>query len=414
MRILFLTQFFYPDIQATSRIFLQLCEDLSKTHKVRVVCGMPLVQVDDQDCKGNICRQNHNGVEIIRLKSARRIKKSLLDRAINHCSFVFSAFFYLIHNRGKSDILIFTSDNPFNFLCSLLFIKKPKIYICQDLYKEQSVTAGLIKNGIFLKILGLCQRIAYWISDRIVVIGKMMADYISFYKRISLDKIEVIPNWADTDQIIPSDKLNTFSKEHSLSDKFVVLHSGRVGLMQDLQLLVKCAKELTHYKDIVFVIIGEGAVKAELIDLAEKEGLCNILFLGYQPEKILRYSLATASVGVILYKKDLSHCLVPSRLYGIMASARPVIASVVENSEVSEIINDSSCGVVVEPSNLEGLKSAVLSIYTEREQIEIMGNKGREYVVKHFSRKLMTDRYAKIIKKVTKLKKTKIRNHEKE
>ena len=131
--ILFLTQFFYPDVQATSQIFTDLCEDLAETYQVKVVCGAPLIAVKKAKKSTIQATESFSKIDIMRVFSARQEKSSFLNRAINHISFILSAFIYIFFTK-RSDMLIYTSDNPLSFLGTLSYLGKPKIYLCQDLY----------------------------------------------------------------------------------------------------------------------------------------------------------------------------------------------------------------------------------------------------------------------------------------
>jgi glycosyltransferase involved in cell wall biosynthesis len=397
-KILFLTQFFYPDIQATSQLFYELSEDLAKDYDVNIVCGLPLMEVPELE-GGSPEMKAPEGVRIDRVFSARLKRKSFSDRALNHISFLLSSFFFLLFNRREADLFIYTSDNPLNCLHVVLFLNKAKIYICQDLYLEQGWSLGMFKKGIVRRALSLCQGLSFRCANKVIVIGEKMLSYLRG-NGMPKEKIELIVNWADTDRIVPVEKENFFSKERSLNGKFVVMHSGRIGLAQDMELLVECAESLREYKDIKFLIIGEGVRKDLLIDMAKEKNLENITFLPFQPFKTLKFSLGAASVGLALSRGGLAHSLVPSRLFSTMASGRPVIASAEENSIVEKIIYDSGCGIAVRPGDLDGLKEAILKIYNKRDLVTEMGKKGREYAVNHFSRSKAVEKYKKIIKEL--------------
>jgi hypothetical protein len=139
MRILFLTQFFYPDLQATSKIFTELCEDLAKDFKLKIICGQPLFKAGESKLKGSL--------DIIRVFSTHLTKKNILNRIINWVSFsVCSLVYTLLQN--KDSVFIFTSDNSFNFIPALFFPPAKRIYLCQDLYWEQIKAAGIIQRTI--------------------------------------------------------------------------------------------------------------------------------------------------------------------------------------------------------------------------------------------------------------------------
>ena len=121
------------------------------------------------------------------------------------------------------------------------------------------------------------------------------------------------------------------------------------------------------------------------------------MFLPYQPKKELKYSLACASLNVVLVKKGLSQYLVPSRMYGMLASARPVVVAIDKNSQDYDIIEEARCGFLIEPGDLQGLKKSILSVYKNRDLIGQMGSKGRSFAEERFSRNMATKAYQDLI-----------------
>ena len=124
MKILFITQFFHPDIQATSKIFTELCEDLAKDYKVKVICGEPLVEPQRRKSKTSQ-KETHNGIEIKRVSTVRMVRKTIFERILNHLSFVLLATINALFIKNHTDIVIFTSDNPLNFIPAFFILGKP-------------------------------------------------------------------------------------------------------------------------------------------------------------------------------------------------------------------------------------------------------------------------------------------------
>ena len=142
---------------------------------------------------------------------------------------------------------------------------------------------------------------------------------------ISVEKTCVIPNWADTESICPVDRDNVFLQRHSLDGKFVVMYSGNLGLTQRLEDFVEAAALLQGESDVHFVFIGQGARRADLERQVKDLALANVSFFDYQPVEELAHSLSAADLHLIPLNKDLSRCLMPSKLYGILAAGRPYL-----------------------------------------------------------------------------------------
>ncbi|MBD3296582.1 MAG: glycosyltransferase [Candidatus Omnitrophica bacterium] len=390
MKILFITQFFYPDIQATSKIFRELCEDLAKTFCVNVVCGQPLVEARRNRSR-TAREEDHEGFHISRVFSARRVKKTKFNRFVNHVSYFFGALWKCLFLK-QTDLVIFTSDNPLNVLIAVFFFRTRKVYLNQDLYAEQGRQVGALK-GLLLDVVDALQTLSYRISDRVIVIGETMGKYLIEEKGVPPGKVIVISNWADTEKIQPLEKDNAFAREHGITGDFIVMHSGRLGLTQNIEMLLECARELKEYPDIRFLIIGEGEKRGSLKKTAREMSLENVMFLQYQSEEDLNKVFSSADVTVILYNTKLSHSLVPSRLYSFMACSRPVVASIDADCSACKLIKKSECGIAIELSDAAALKDSIIKLYKDYDLRRSMGRKGREYVSEHVSRKLMTDKY---------------------
>ena len=168
---------------------------------------------------------------------------------------------------------------------------------------------------------------------------------------VGVDKLALIHDWADGSRIRPLAGPSALRREHGWGDRFVVMHSGNVGLSQDLDTMLDAAELLRAQEDVLFVVIGEGAARAGLVREAGRRGLDNVQFLPYQPKDRLSESLGAADLHVVGLHRGLRGFIVPSKVYGIMAAGRPFIAAAEEGSEPARIVGEHRCGVRVEPGD---------------------------------------------------------------
>jgi len=175
------------------------------------------------------------------------------------------------------------------------------------------------------------------------------------------------------------------------------MYSGNIGLSQDLENIIHLADSLKEFYDILFVFIGEGALKEKLMNMSISLSLKNIKFLTYQEKKDLKFSLNAAYIHLIPLKKGMKGIIVPSKVYGIMASGIPFIAAVDEGGEIDKIVKEFHCGIIVQPSNVKELKKAVLWAFNNKNQIEKMGENGRKALENHYTRKICTQKFKRII-----------------
>jgi glycosyltransferase involved in cell wall biosynthesis len=175
------------------------------------------------------------------------------------------------------------------------------------------------------------------------------------------------------------------------------MHSGNVGHAQDLDTLVRAATFLRDLERLQIVIVGGGARHAEIVELARLLEADAVRFMGYQPRDGLASSLSAADVHVVGLARGLSGYVVPSRLYGVLAVGRPVIAAVDRESETAQVVDAVGCGVVVPPGRPELLAAEIRRAYEGRLDLEGMGRLGREYVAAAADRSVAVGRYRALL-----------------
>ena len=160
-----------------------------------------------------------------------------------------------------------------------------------------------------------------------------------------------------------------------------------------MEVLVKAAELLIKEKDICFCFVARGENKSFVEAMAIEKKLSNTKFLQPQPQDIVPFIWASASVGLITYREGLSDFSIPSKLLAMLYAARPVIASLDEKSQTARIIQEAQCGLVVPPENEEALAAAIVRLKKEPALVQQMGRNGREYVKRHFQKDVITTKY---------------------
>jgi colanic acid biosynthesis glycosyl transferase WcaI len=233
-------------------------------------------------------------------------------------------------------------------------------------------------------------------ADRIVAIGETMRGRLET-KGARPDRLRVIPNWVDTARLEPLGKSTQWAREKGFDRQFVVMHSGNVGHAQDLDSLVRAATFLRDLDDLIITIIGTGARHAELVALAKGLEADRVRFLYYQPRHLLGQSLSAADVHVVGLAPGLAGYVVPSRLYGILAVARPVIVAADAESETAQVVARIGCGIVVPPGRPELLARAIRDAHDGEYDLAGMGELGREWVVQEADRSVAVRRYRDLL-----------------
>jgi glycosyltransferase involved in cell wall biosynthesis len=239
-------------------------------------------------------------------------------------------------------------------------------------------------------------------ADAIVALGERMQQRLVDEKGADPGRVQVIHNWADCDAIQPGAKDNAFSRAHGLADRFVVMHSGNIGLSQNLDVLIEAAERLRGKERLVMAIVGDGARRAPLEQAAAARGLANVRFFPYQPKALLHDSFAAADAFLISLKPGLEGYIVPSKLYGILAAGRPYVAAVDPSCEVAQLAAAHRCGVAATPGDPAALAGAIATLYDDPAAARTMGEHARA-VAWRFDRRAAVAAYHSLLLRVSAL-----------
>ena len=317
-------------------------------------------------------------------------------------SFVLLSFLQAL--RGwRPDIIFSTSPSlpacvPVAILRSLYSC--PVVLNLQDILPEAAVQTGLLSNPLGIRVFEALEKFAYYSATKISVITDGFVDNLTA-KGVPAEKITCISNWVDVNFIRPLPKANNaFRKAHQLDNKFVVLYSGNIARTQGVRTIIRAADHLKDHSDITFVIVGEASQLAELDELRQELGVNNILMLPFTPREKLPEMLAAADVALIMQKRQMVGFNMPSKTQILLASGRPIIASVPDSGTTASAIRKSGGGVVVEPENPSALAKAIVELYNNPDKIDTLGKEGRKFAVANYSFNQAVDRYESLFQKV--------------
>lgn len=385
MKVCFFNRSYYPDLGATGQLLTELAEGLVDSRcVVSVVAGVPLVSSDATWVLPSgivpVVREDRNGVMIFRARGTSFSPRVLPAKFANYLTY-FGAAAVAGLCLPKSDVVVALTDPPIIGLIALAVARWQRskfVFLCEDIYPEAGRLLAGVENHAINGTLDRVSRFLVKKADRVVALGETMRRHLIEGKGADPSKVNVIHNWADCGLITPGSKTNHFSSAHGLADKFVVMHSGNLGLSQNLPVLIDAAERLRNIPDLVVVIVGEGASKLELQAMVKEKGLPNVRFLPYTPKDQLVDAFASADVFVVALKRGLAGYVVPSKLYGILAAGRPYVAAVEEACEVAAITRKYDCGLLAEPGDPGDLAEKILSLYHNCALARRLGTNARQ------------------------------------
>jgi putative colanic acid biosynthesis glycosyltransferase WcaI len=394
-RLLVLNQYYWPGIEATAQLLTELCEALAGEVDVTVITGV--LRGHEEEPR----RAVRNDVEIVRVSSTSFERSRLAARASNYATYLSNALLRGLRSR-RPDVVLCMTDPPIIADVALLVARRfraPLVVISQDVFPEIAVQLKRLENPVVVRILRGLVSLYLRRADRIVAIGETMRLRLE-EKGAKPERLRVIPNWVDTERLTPQTKANRWAQGGRLHEKFVVMHSGNVGHAQDLDSLVRAATFLRDLEDLEIFVIGSGARHRELVDLAQRLEVDHVRFLYYQARTTLPQSLSAADVHVVGLAPGLAGYVVPSRLYGILAVARPVIVAADRESETAQVVERIGCGIVVPPARPELLARAIRDAHDGKYDLVTMGARGRAWVEREADRSVAVGRYRDLLREL--------------
>ena len=402
-QVIFMNRFFFPDHSATSQILTDLAFHLAGGEiDVRVVASQQ--RYDDPNAHLPEA-ESIDGVAIYRISTTRFGRSALIGRGFDYLSFYSSAFRSVLAWAKPGDVLVAKTDPPLLSVAAMHAAKRRGLHLVnwlQDLYPEVAAALGVpvVKGPLGRGLLQL-RDASLRAADVNVVVGERMAEIVR-KRGIAPERIRVIPNWCDDEEIQPLAPLdNPLRREWGLGDRFVVGYSGNLGRGHDVETVLAAAEHLRGDRRLCFLFIGGGQKFPELAHSVRARELDHLFrFLPYQERRVLRLSLGVPDVHLISLRPELEGLIVPSKLYGIAAAGRPIIAIAASDGEIAGLVRRHDCGIVVEPSEGELLANALRCLGTDTGRLAEMGHRARAMLDGHFTRRRAFKRWRGLVEEV--------------
>jgi len=402
-QLLFVNRSYWPDAEATGQLLTDLCESLADRFSVSVLCGQPISNPANSAFI-RIGTEERNGVQINRLAHTQFNKRRGVGRIANLVSFTLSVRRWLRKSQ-RFDVIISETDP---FLLPIVVAPYAKrvdaayIAYLQDIYPDIAIRLGKAKDGWITRWIRNQLRKAYHQANHIVVLSPKMKDVLQSWG-LSTGKIQIVPNWVNCSSVKPIKYNNPFRFRNGWDGCFVVMHSGNMGLSQKLDSLIQAVDQPSFPKEARLALVGGGADESRLQALAAKSSRASdIVFFPYQPREQLSESLSSADVHVISVDPRIDGTMMPSKLYGILASATPVIAIADPSSDVARIVIENNVGVVAQNHDPATIASAILSVFTlSMQDREAMQNRARKLAENEYDKLICVEKFAALIDSIT-------------
>ena len=400
LRLIVLCPHFEPDMAPTGVVMTRIVHELAaRGHELHVVTSLPWYRKHQVETgwAGALWRiEKTTWGSISRVQPfAGQTKSNLVRRAVGFILFSYfvglRALFAGGFWRRADGVLAMSPPLTLGLIGwhTKLFRGGKLVFNIQDVFPDAAVETGAISNQRVIAAASWLERVSYQRSDSVVLLSDDLANNVQqkldqkFHKRI-----KVIPNFVDTQAIVPMSPLTNYRRELGIGESLVVMYAGNVGFSQSLELMIEAARVLPH---VIFVINGEGSARKSLE--AKAHALSNVKFGDYQDASRLSEVLATGDLHVVPLRRGLGSVSVPSKTYSILAAGRPICAAIDLDTEVPRILAAANAGVCVEPDDQAAFVSAIAAMIGDRKSLEEMGASGRKWVEGHASPQSIAQRY---------------------
>ena len=368
MKILIHGLNFSPELIGIGKYTGELAQWMAATgHEVHVVTAPPYYpdwKVRSPYRSWRYQTESWQDVKVIRCPLWVPRHPSGITRIIHLLSFAISSSFALINQtKFKPDVVISIVPTLFAAASAARLARRCKavswLHI-QDFELDAAANLGMLHSKKVIMSLAIrWERFVLDQFNRVSSISNQMVKRL-IVKGVPEEKTDLFPNWVDTNTIYPLPAGdNPFRKELGISnDQLMILYSGNMGAKQGLGLLVDAAKQLHSNSQLVFVLCGNGSSRADLEKSASE--LQNMLFLDLQPPDKLNLLLNAADIHILPQQAGAADLVMPSKLLGMLASGKPVIATALEGTELADVVGQT--GMVVPPNDLEKTVQAILQM----------------------------------------------------
>jgi colanic acid biosynthesis glycosyl transferase WcaI len=397
MKVLLLNLYYPPDTSATAKMAAAFVEPLAQKNNVTVICGRPSYDPTERRHWRLSQTEHINDVRVIRVGSTDYPRTQMGRRIFNYLSYV--ALSVPRSLFASCDVVLAMTDPPFEGIVGAfvaMLKRKPFIYNIRDMYPDMAVGGSIVKPGLMARVWEKLHRWALRRATRVIVLGEDMKSRIAS-KGVAPDRIDIVRDGAET-STAPIDFDAAVIRAIRADFRFVLVHAGNLGFYGAWETLLAAARELQN-DGVGLVFVGDGAQKTRLQELAANSS--NVRFLPFFPSSKVPSVLAAADAHVITIRRGLEGVVVPSKMYGILAAGRPILAIAPKETDAVALGAREDFGIAADPDKPEEVVAAVQSLIANPTRLAAMGAAARS-AAPRYARSAEIQKFASIIKSAAK------------
>jgi glycosyltransferase involved in cell wall biosynthesis len=398
-RVWIASELYYPETTSTGYFMTLVAEALARDFKVSVLCGQP-------SYSGRGLRapwyEVLNGVEIWRCRATTFDKNHLLLRIFNQLTISISILGQAIIRLGRGDLVMVVTNPPqlpYLLLMACKMRRARCVLLIEDLYPDVLFCLGMVKStSIHGRLMTAASHWLYNGMERIIVLGRDVKKIVMRKMDSYQERVSVIPHCADTESICPRPRQeNKLLSKVGLLDRFVVQYCGNIGRTHGIEALVEIAELLRCDPMWHFLLIGWGAKKKWAEQQKAIKDLSNLTILDPIPQAEFCDGLNACDVAIVPLVEGMTGISVPSRMYNILSSGKPIVAICDDGSELAMVVKEEGIGWVVEPGNREALLAALREARSDPSRLAAMGEQARRAAETKYAQERVMSIYREMI-----------------
>jgi glycosyltransferase involved in cell wall biosynthesis len=408
VHILFLSHYFVPENNApAARVHGMAREWARLGHRITVLTGAPNVPagVVFEGYRNRLYQEEWiEGIRTVRVWTYLAANRGRVRRGLNFLSYMAAAGAAGSALRPRADVVIATSPQFFAGWAGVPVSRAhgaPFVLEIRDIWPDSITAVGALKEGRVIRALEELERALYDAADHIVAVGEGYRQNM-IRKGVPAAKVDVVTNGVDADLFTPRPADAALRERLGLKpDAFVVTFAGTIGMASGLDVALGAARRLKEQgrDDVAFLLIGDGAVRADLETQARVQGLDNVVFTGLVARAELPDYLASSDACLVHFRKqELFSTILPSKFFEDAAMEKPILLGF--EGDARAMLNEADCGIAFEPGNHAELAAAAVRLAGDRAEGARLGANGRRYVLEHFERRRLAHEYLEILERV--------------
>ena len=378
---------------------IELAEELhARGHQVTVLTSWPKYNLDQNDARRTFqAYENERGIDVVRVRTLPHHNVNFVVRGL--AQITMPRLFLRALRRtsdGKFDaVVVYSPPLPLAKVGAVLRRQTGARFMLniQDIFPQNAIDLGVLRNPLLITWFKRMEWRAYADADVMTVHSPGNREFLIRSANLNdAAKLRILHNWIDVGSMEVHTSSQRFRETWQLNGKFVLLFAGVMGPSQHLEMVLSVAQALKGEPDIVFLIAGDGMEKPRLQRLAHDRGLENVVFKPFVSKSAYSQLVNEVDVGMVTLSPRNRTPVVPGKILGYMAAAKPVLAFLNRESDGHRLVAEAGCGVsVYSDAPIEELVAATRMLLERKSELETLGRSGYSYVVEHFDKSVCVD-----------------------